>query len=81
MADVISNLHTLLRGLPYGEAQYVRDQHVGNWRVCLFEEGSTLRIMTLATGMDKNVACFFANSVNEAMKKLYQGRTLHVEKE
>lgn len=72
----MQNAHELLWGLPYGEAQYVRDPVVGNWNVCLFEEGTTLRIMTLATGMDKNIACFFSHYVNEAMQKLHRGRKI-----
>jgi hypothetical protein len=64
-------LDTLLRGLPNGNAQYVRDHDSGSWKVCVFAPGSVEVLATVATNMDKSVACWMMNHMNRAFDRLH----------
>jgi hypothetical protein len=67
-----NELDTLLRGLPRGQAQYVRDHDSGTWQVCIFKPGSVEVLATVATNMDKNVACWMMNKLNRAFDRLHK---------
>lgn len=62
-------LDTLLRHLPQGQAQYVRDHDTGSWKVCIFQAGTVEVLETVATNMDKSVACWMMNHVNRALDR------------
>lgn len=55
----------LIGSLPHGDIEYVRRVD-GSWDVAIFTPGSTHVIMTVASGMDKNVACWLKIRLKEA---------------
>jgi Leu/Phe-tRNA-protein transferase len=64
-------MDTLLRHLPRGQAQYVRDHDDGTWKVCVFKAGTVEVMETVATNMDKSVACWMTNKLNQAFNRLH----------
>lgn len=56
----------LLRGLPRGDVQYVRDHDNGLWAVCIFTPDSTEKLTTVAEGMNKGVACWLMHNLKIA---------------
>jgi hypothetical protein len=54
------NENDLIAGLPPGDIEYVQgliNSH-GCWDVAIFAPGTTERVATIASGMDKSVACW-----------------------
>jgi hypothetical protein len=66
-ASVNSNLDDLISFLPAGDINYVREDD-GRWGVVIFDRGSVTRLMTVASGMDKGVAAWFADHLRETRK-------------
>lgn len=64
-------LVTLLIGLPSGEAQYVRNRS-GAWDVKIFAPGTVDVRSTVATNMDKSVACWLMHTLNAALEMLHK---------
>lgn len=69
---MIDSMDTLLRGLPHGQAQYVRDHDTGAWNVCIFAAGTVEVLATVATNMDKSVACWMMNELNRAFDRIHK---------
>lgn len=68
----MNGLDGLLRGLPNGEAQYSRDHESGSWSVSIFKRGTVEVLATIATNMDKSVACWLMCKVNDAFDQLHK---------
>lgn len=58
-------LESFIAHLPTGEFAYTREPD-GTWGVGLFPKGAPQRLQTVATGMDKNLACWMALKLNQA---------------
>lgn len=62
-------MNTLIANyLPTGDVAYTKEADGDGWGVAIFEPGSTTRLMTVARGMDKNVALWLAVKLSEARK-------------
>lgn len=55
----------LIAWMPAGDVQYVREPD-GAWGVAIFPPGAVARIATVATGMDKGAAAWFAAQLRVA---------------
>lgn len=64
MSDTVT-LDDLLTALPRGEIQYARNHAHGDWEVSICEPGTTKVLATVATQMDKSVACWLMWKLRE----------------
>lgn len=62
-------MDAMLAALPPGDVMYVRNVQDSTWEVGVFEHGAVRRVATVATGMDKGVAAWFAEQLRDARRK------------
>lgn len=59
---------TLVSWLPRGEAQYTRNHETGAWDVKIYSPGTVESLFTVATNMDKSVACWIMHALNATLE-------------
>lgn len=66
-----SDLDLLLKGLPKGDPQYVRNHDTGMWDVHIFAPNTIRSLAMVAANMDKNVALWMMQKIKKAFERIY----------